>query len=77
MANGKARYLEARVADASTVGDAYRHYDHNPDSFVAGAQYALDVMLRTLDQVTVNTTLEVEYSIALEILERAKRGQPQ
>jgi hypothetical protein len=76
MADAKRSYLSARVEDATTVGDSYRHYEDNPAVFVAGVQYALDMMLQGLTEVTVNSTLQVEYAIAQEILNRAKRGTP-
>ncbi|MFL6416785.1 MAG: hypothetical protein ACJ74Y_14070 [Bryobacteraceae bacterium] len=76
MADAKRSYLSARVEDATTVGDSYRHYEDNPTVFVAGVQYALDMMLQGLTEVTVNSTLQVEYAIAQEILNRAKRGTP-
>jgi len=73
----KQRYEDARVEGAKTVRDSYLHYETNPDSFIGGVQYALDLMMKGLERTTVDTNLVVEYAIALEILERAKRGEPQ
>jgi hypothetical protein len=72
------RYVDARVEFAQTLADAYRHHAENPEVFVAGVQYALDKMLSSIDRVKdVDFFYNYHHLIALDILQKAKRGEPQ
>lgn len=80
------RYLAARVDWAKTLADAYRHHGESPTSFVAGVQYALDKILsQSSTYYNIATplnigdvvTIHMLHLIAYEILERAKKGEPQ
>lgn len=70
-------YDDARVEGAKTLGDAYRHVRRDPDAFVAGAQYALDSMLKELETVSGSPVRDYHDHLATRILERAKAGEPQ
>jgi hypothetical protein len=84
MADAKQRYLDARVEGAKTLADAYAHYAESPTAFVAGVQYALDKLLSNADWHNIPyprigdvVTVDALNVLALEILEKAKRGEPQ
>jgi hypothetical protein len=81
------RYKQARVDGAKTAGDSYRHYLNNPEAFVAGVQYALDRVLSQskryynlpypADGVGDVVTVHMLHVMGVDILEKAKRGEPQ
>jgi hypothetical protein len=72
------QYMNARVEGAKTLADAYRHCAENADVFVAGVQYALDKMLSGYENTGFNdVSLRYLYSLGIDILEKAKRGEPQ
>lgn len=68
--------MDARVEGAKTLSDSYRHCQKDQEVFVAGVQYALDHMLKSLESMTMGS-LELEHAVAIGILEKAKRGEPQ
>lgn len=78
-------YLDARVEGAKTLSDAYYHVKENPEVFVAGVQYALDKILASSDRYGIfwtalnqhGMTIEMLHAEAFDILEKAKRGEPQ
>jgi hypothetical protein len=72
------RYVDARVEFAQTLADYYRHHGTDPEVFVAGVQYALDKMLSSIDQVKdADFFYGYHHVVALDILQKAKRGEPQ
>lgn len=81
----KQAYLDARVKGAKTMAEAYSQHAKDPEVFVAGVQYALDSLLKHTDmfnlpypalgeEVVSRYMLHME---AVNILEKAKRGEPQ
>jgi hypothetical protein len=79
------QYMNARVESAKTLADAYRHYEENPDVFVAGVQYALDHILGNSERAAAlalppypGLGIVVPFSslnvLAVDILGKAKRG---
>lgn len=74
----KQRYLDARVEGATTLADAYNWHAEYPEVFVAGVQYALDKMLSRMDAVAEAFHIDdAMHNHAIDILEAAKRGEPQ
>jgi hypothetical protein len=73
------RYLNARVEGAKTVAEAYSHHHRDPEAFVAGVQYALDKLLGSNNWDVLKTFSMDKWAanVAVDILERAKRGEPQ
>lgn len=76
MASHKQRYLDARVEGAQTASEYQDWYIEHPEAFVAGAQYALDKMLASLEHKGLIDASNLEHILALEILEKAKQGDP-
>jgi hypothetical protein len=71
-------YMNARVEFAKTLADAYRQHGKDPEVFVAGAQYALDKILGGYERTGFNdASLRYLHSLAIDILEKAKKGEPQ
>jgi hypothetical protein len=86
MADEKQRYLDARVEGAKTLADSYKNYKRSPTAFVAGVQYALDKLLSASDRFNLPypaagvdevVTVQMLHLLAVDILEKAKRGEPQ
>lgn len=82
------RYLDARVEGAQTLGEYYSWCEEYPEVFVAGVQYALDKILGESERHFAMVlppypslggvvTLDVLNAMAVDILEKAKRGEPQ
>lgn len=81
------QYMDARVENAKTLADYHRNYAENPEIFVAGVQYALDRMLGMSERYynipypspSIGDVVPVRmlHIIGIEILEKAKRGEPQ
>lgn len=73
-------YAAERKPEHSTLGDSYRAIQRDKDAFEAGAQYALDGLLRALDDVAAAIPPTIGGFItgeAARILRRVHDGEPQ
>lgn len=76
-------YAAVRRDEYSTLGDAYRMCRQDPESFAAGAQYALDRItgnsgpLSGLGGPVFDAAQRSVRFSAAEILQRALDGEPQ
>jgi hypothetical protein len=78
-------YMDERVDGAKTIADYYRYHADAPNVFVAGVQYALDKLLGeserhasiTIHRIGDVVTVRMLHLMAVDILKKAKRGEPQ
>lgn len=70
------RYTGVRNPDHSTLGDAADRYQRDSDAFTAGAQYALDKIVGTIDRVLMDPhTSEYLIGRATEVLQEVQEGR--
>ena len=77
-----ARYLEARIEEASDLAGIYNLYKQAPECFLAGVQYALDKILSQSERaynmpyptpgIGDVITIKMLHIVAIEILNQAK-----
>jgi hypothetical protein len=80
-------YMDERVDGAKTIADYYQHYADAPAAFIAGAQYALDKILAQSERnynmpypakgIGDVVTVRMLHLMAVDILKKAKRAEPQ